>query len=152
MVHGIATAAALVLSIAGGFPQMGDQRSYHSQYLGSIADCRILTNSANRSIDVSVSCPKGLPYRISLLQSPRCGPPRSLSSPYQAKGIHYFLLTPKRTGIWCDGTNGTEAIEGTGTGGTQHYVASACVLERTRLETGGMGKFFDTVTVYVEKR
>ncbi len=152
MFYGIATVAAIVLSIAGGNSIGNPRVDYGTLRPGSISDCRVLSGAAGRSIDVSVLCPKGFRYRISLLQSPHCGAPRALSSPYHDKAIHYFLLTPSRSGIWCDGTNGTVAISGIGTGGTQHYVASACVLENERFETDGFGKFIDTVIVYVEKR
>ena len=121
----------------------------HASY--SIASCGVSSFAAGHSLRIDVSCPRGLPYRISLLQQPRCGLLRAMTSARGARKIHYVLLTPNRSSVWCDGTNGTVAVKGVGTGVSQEYIAVSSVLEkRVGAALPNTRDYADTVVVYVE--
>ena len=119
----------------------------------SISSCGISSAADRHALTVNVSCPKGLPYRIALLQEPRCGLPRTLSSHRTGRKIRYILLTPDHRGVWCDGTNGTVVISAVATGGMQHYIAVPSVLgSRDAIADLNAAGYADTVIVYIERR
>lgn len=117
----------------------------------SIETCGISSGAAGHSLKVSVVCPAGLHYRISLLEEPRCGRSRTMASAKTGRKIRYFLLTPDRSAVWCDGTNGTVAVNAVGSGVTQDYIAVSSTLDRRALATDlNAVDYADTVVVYVE--
>lgn len=118
----------------------------------SIASCAIESNAADGNIDVGIRCPRGVRYRIVLEQTPRCAKMRSSAGSQKSARIHYVLLTPDRSGVWCDGTNGTKAVSGVGTGGTQHYVAGSRVMRDGGVFRRRDEQFRDTIVVYVERQ
>lgn len=119
----------------------------------SITNCGISSTIDGHQLAVSVRCPRGMPYRISLLQEPSCGAARTLSSGRTGRKIRYVFLTPDRNGVWCDGTKGTVAVSAIADGGTQHYIAVPSVLDaRVAAADLNAAEYVDTVVVYVERR
>lgn len=103
------------------------------------------TRTKNTFVDVSVTCPAGISYSVSLLDPAGCGATRTMQSGTVA--LHYSIMTPDGTGIWCDGFNGTRTVAGLGTGTPQHYIAPAVIIAPATSIT--KGRYVDAVQVTV---
>lgn len=118
----------------------------------SIASCAIESTAANGTIDVGIHCPRGLRYKIALEQTPRCAKTRVSAGSQRSAPVHYVLLTPDQRSVWCDGTNGTKAVSGVGSGGTQHYVAGSRIVRDGGVFRRRDDRVWDTIVVYVERQ
>lgn len=103
------------------------------------------TRAKSTFVDVSVTCPTGVSYSLSLLDPAGCGPTRTMQSGTVA--LQYSIMTPDGTGVWCDGFNGTRTVAGVGTGTPQHYVAPAVIVAPAT--SIPKGRYVDAVQITV---